>query len=100
MKIEIAVFGIDFSKKKATTNLVGVFNSEAEASAAVDQAGNGAYKEYKRTFETEEQAVSWFGVPAAWALENGREKFGKRTGGKFYGYESLESGEFTVWSNF
>jgi hypothetical protein len=56
-------------------------------------------RDYVYTFASIEEAVEFFGVPADWALENGRKKWGK-AGGAFYGYEVAENGEATVWANF
>ena len=91
-KTQIAVFSMN--------DLVGVCDTEAQAEVLRDTVSCGFNKEYKRTFESIEAAVTFFNVPAEWALQKGRKKFGKMSGGTFYGYDILETGEAVVWSDF
>ena len=50
------------------------------------------------TFDSTEEAVAYFKVPAMWALQNGREKWGKFDCNKFYGYEVADNGVTTVFA--
>lgn len=76
---------------------VQVFDNIADLNE-VRETQNGCV-EYKRTFASIKEAVVFFGVPADWAMGNGKKKWG-RGGGNFYGYEIAENGEAIVWSDF
>lgn len=50
------------------------------------------------TFDSQEEAIAYFKVPAMWALQKGREKWGKFDGNTFYGYEISDNGKTIVWA--